>query len=101
MNDAGAAALFTKIFGEPPTFSKQTPEALTTRMAAVLDTLEKARDREVLLMRYNEEKPMPFRAMGSSFGVSGARVRQIEVRALRRMRHPSRSRDLYDWWGSK
>ena len=51
---------------------------------------------KVLNMRFGLDgsEPMTLEAIGNELKVSGNRVRQIEAKALRKLRHPSRSRQL-------
>ena len=71
----------------------------------ILSALEKAmdslteRERAVLEMRYglNGEKPQTLEKIGSKMNVTRERIRQIEAKALRKLRHPSRSRKLKDY----
>lgn len=51
------------------------------------------REVKILKLRYKEYNTLNF--VGSTIGITGARVRQIEMRALRRCRHISRLRILY------
>jgi len=64
----------------------------------VLDTLEE-REREVIRMRFGllDDKVYTLEEVGRHFGVTRERIRQIESKALRKLRHPSRSRYLEDW----
>ena len=64
----------------------------------VLDTLEE-REREVIRMRFGllDDKVYTLEEVGRRFGVTRERVRQIESKALRKLRHPSRARYLEDW----
>ena len=57
------------------------------------------REREVLEMRFglNDGKDHTLEEVGKSFGVTRERIRQIEAKALRKLRHPSRSRSLRDY----
>ena len=57
----------------------------------VLKTLP-AREQAVIQRRYWEEKT--YQEIGEELRISRSRVQQIEVKALRRLRHPSRSRQL-------
>ena len=41
--------------------------------------------------------PIPWKKSGKRFGLTRERIRQIEGRALRRLRHPRRSRKLRDY----
>ncbi|ANE42183.1 RNA polymerase sigma factor rpoD [Fervidobacterium ngatamarikiense] len=74
-------------------------EAIRTLMKEEIDKLlETLNDREkmVLKMRYGilDGKPKTLEEVGQYFGVTRERIRQIEVKALRKLRHPSRSRYL-------
>lgn len=57
------------------------------------------REREVLEMRFglNDGKDHTLEEVGKSFGVTRERIRQIEAKALRKLRHPSRSKTLRDY----
>jgi RNA polymerase sigma factor (sigma-70 family) len=67
---------------------------LTTRAREQLATLS-SRERQVLSMRFGlEGEEMTLEAIGAKLGVTRERVRQIETKALDRLRHPSRARLL-------
>lgn len=59
------------------------------------------REREVLEMRFglNDGKDHTLEEVGQQFGVTRERIRQIEAKALRKLRHPSRSKSLRDYLG--
>ncbi len=59
------------------------------------------REREVLELRFglNDGKEHTLEEVSRYFNVTRERVRQIEAKALRKMRHPARSRDLRDYLG--
>ena len=59
------------------------------------------REREVLEMRYglNDGQDHTLEEVGRYFGVTRERIRQIEAKALRKLRHPTRSRQLRDYLG--
>ena len=61
----------------------------------VLSTLE-VKERQVISMRFgiHDGSPRTLDEVGSYFGVTRERVRQIEARAIRKLRHPTRSRKL-------
>jgi RNA polymerase primary sigma factor len=65
------------------------------RVMEVLLTLT-PREQEVLRLRYglNGENPHTLEEVGRRFKVTRERIRQIEAKALRKMRHPSRLRKL-------
>ena len=64
----------------------------------VLDTLEE-RERDVIRLRFGllDGRVYTLEEVGKRFGVTRERIRQIEAKALRKLRHPSRSRYLEDW----
>ncbi len=57
------------------------------------------RERAVLEMRFglNDGKDHTLEEVGQKFGVTRERIRQIEAKALRKLRHPSRSKSLRDY----
>lgn len=62
----------------------------------VLSTLE-VKERQIISMRFGivDGAPRTLDEIGSYFGVTRERVRQIEARAIRKLRHPARSRKLH------
>ncbi len=69
------------------------------------DVLLELTDREekVLRMRFGliEGRPRTLEEVGKEFGVTRERIRQIEAKALRKLRHPSRSKKLKDFMEMK
>ncbi|ADI39282.1 RNA polymerase sigma factor rpoD [Waddlia chondrophila 2032/99] len=68
---------------------------LKDKMNEVLLTLTD-RERKVLIQRFglNDGKPKTLEEVGVEFNVTRERIRQIEAKALRKMRHPTRSKQL-------
>ena len=73
-------------------------ELLRRQVEEVLATLS-AREARVLQMRFGlkDGRTHTLEEVGRRFGVTRERVRQIEAKALRKLRHPSRSRRLRDY----
>ncbi len=73
-------------------------ELLREQIRQVLGYLSE-REREVLEMRFglNDGKDHTLEEVGREFGVTRERIRQIEAKALRKLRHPSRSKALRDY----
>lgn len=75
-----------------------TNEMLKDEISEVLLTLTE-REEKVVRLRFGLEdgKPRTLEEVGQMFGVTRERIRQIEAKALRKLRHPSRSRKLRDY----
>ncbi|MER3439740.1 MAG: RNA polymerase sigma factor RpoD, partial [Chloroflexota bacterium] len=73
-------------------------QMLREQMEDVLGTLS-PREREVLIMRFGLEdgRGRTLEEVGREFGVTRERIRQIEAKALRKLRHPSRAKKLKDF----
>ena len=71
---------------------------LKEQLLGVLDTLT-PREEKVLRLRYglDDGKARTLEEVGKEFNVTRERIRQIEAKALRKLRHPSRSRRLKDF----
>ena len=71
---------------------------LKEQLNEVLDTLTD-RERKVLMLRFGLEdgRARTLEEVGKEFNVTRERIRQIEAKALRKLRHPSRSRKLKDY----
>jgi RNA polymerase primary sigma factor len=71
---------------------------LREQMSEILEGLND-RERRVLIMRFGLEDGIPrtLEDVGREFNVTRERVRQIEAKALRKLRHPLRSRKLRDY----
>jgi len=73
-------------------------KVLQEQLSGVLSTLP-AREQEVLKMRFglDDGYSLTLEEVGLYFNVTRERIRQIEAKALRRLRHPKRSRRLKDY----
>ena len=72
---------------------------LKQKMGDVLQNLTD-RERKVLVLRFGLEDghQRTLEEVGQEFGVTRERIRQIEAKALRKLRHPSRGKALKDYW---
>ncbi|WP_285818191.1 RNA polymerase sigma factor RpoD [Lactobacillus taiwanensis] len=73
-------------------------ELLKEQLEEVLDTLTD-REENVLRLRFglDDRRTRTLEEVGKVFGVTRERIRQIEAKALRKLRHPSRSNQLKDF----
>ena len=71
---------------------------LKEQLEEVLGTLTE-REQKVLTLRFGLEdgRARTLEEVGKEFNVTRERIRQIEAKALRKLRHPSRSRKLKDY----
>ncbi len=71
---------------------------LKEQIKAVMQDLSE-REQQVLSMRFglNDAPPMTLEQVGQYFNVTRERIRQIEAKALRKLRHPGRSKKLIDY----
>lgn len=85
------------VLGPVDAASKQL---LKEQLREILESLSE-RERKVLEMRFglNDGQGRTLEEVGSEFGVTRERIRQIEAKALRKLRHPIRSRKLRDYLG--
>jgi len=72
---------------------------LKEKMDEVLQNLT-IREKKVLQLRFGLEdgRSRTLEEVGQEFGVTRERIRQIEAKALRKLRHPTRSKWLKDYW---
>ena len=77
-------------------------EMLKRELDSVLETLTD-REERVLRMRFGllDGRTRTLEEVGKEFGVTRERIRQIEAKALRKLRHPSRSKKLKDFMSGK
>lgn len=73
-------------------------ELLKEQLEDVLDTLT-SREEKVLRLRFglDDGRPRTLEEVGQYFNVTRERIRQIEAKALRKLRHPMRSKRLKDY----
>lgn len=75
-----------------------TRELLRGHLDEVLDSLS-PREKRVLQLRFGLEdgKQRTLEEVGKEFGVTRERIRQIEAKAIRKLRHPTRAKKLRDY----
>lgn len=92
------------------TVNEPEEEAETTDLKERIENVTSSltqRERRVLVLRFGLEggKEETLEQTGTEFDLSHERIRQIELKALRKLRHPSRSNQLRDYaderWGSR
>lgn len=73
-------------------------QLLKDEIALALETLNK-REEEVIMMRYglHDGQPRTLEEVGHAFSLTRERIRQIEVKALRKLKSPARSKRLKDF----
>jgi len=84
----------------PTLFDSASRELLKEQVEQVLGTLSD-REKRVLEERFGlkDGKPKTLEEVGKMFAVTRERIRQIEAKALRKLRHPSRGNKLKDYLG--
>ena len=72
---------------------------LSEALAEILGTLTQ-REAEVIRMRFGmyDGRPHTLEEVGQTFGVTRERIRQIENKAIRKLRHPSRAKKIKDFY---
>ena len=75
-----------------------TYQLLKEQVGDVLDSISQ-REKRVLELRFGLEdgRSRTLEEVGREFGVTRERIRQIEAKALRKLRHPTRSKKLRDF----
>lgn len=73
-------------------------QLLKEQLEEVLSTLH-PREQKVIRLRFglDDERSRTLESVGKEFGVTRERIRQIEAKTLRKLRHPSRSKKLKDY----
>lgn len=89
---------FIKDESNPSPVDAASKQLLKDHLDEVLDTLSD-REARVLKLRFGLEgnKQMTLEEVGKVFGVTRERIRQIEAKALRKLKHPSRRKKLQDY----
>jgi len=89
---------FIKDESAPAPADAATQQLLREQVAEILEELNE-RERQVLEMRFGllDGRNRTLEEVGNEFGVTRERIRQIEAKALRKLRHPQRSRKLRDY----
>lgn len=84
--------------GQPSPVDAASKQLLKNHLDEVLSTLSD-REARVLKLRFGLEgnKQMTLEEVGKVFGVTRERIRQIEAKALRKLKHPSRRKKLQDY----
>ena len=98
--DSSSLGDFIEDEDAPSPIDSAAREMLREQVRHALSSLSD-REREVLELRFglNDGKEHTLEEVSRYFNVTRERVRQIEAKALRKMRHPARSRDLRDYLG--
>jgi len=83
---------------QPTPVDAASRQLLKDHLEEVLDTLSE-REAKVLELRFGLDggQPRTLEEVGKVFGVTRERIRQIEAKALRKLKHPSRRRKLQDY----
>lgn len=89
---------FIADINKPTLYDLVSRELLKDTLNKVLETLS-PREKKVLIMRFGLEdgKPKTLEEVGREFKVTRERIRQIEAKAIRKLKHPSRARKLKDF----
>lgn len=89
---------FISDVNQPSLYDKVSRELLKDVLNKVLDTLS-PREKKVLIMRFglDDGKPKTLEEVGREFKVTRERIRQIEAKAIRKLKHPTRARKLKDF----
>ncbi len=83
---------------QPAPYDIASKQLLKENVDEVLESLSE-REAKVLKMRFGLDgfRPMTLEEVGREFEVTRERIRQIEAKALRKLKHPSRRKKLHDY----
>lgn len=89
---------FIEDLTQPSPYEETSKELLRESIEEVLESLDE-REAKVLSLRFGlmGETPKTLEEVGKIFNVTRERIRQIEAKALRKLRHPSRRKKLQDY----
>ncbi len=89
---------FIKDENTPSPMERAASEILKEELESAMDSLTE-RERKVIRLRFglDDGKTRTLEEVGKEFDVTRERIRQIEAKALRKLRHPSRSKKLRDF----
>ena len=89
---------FIQDTSQPTPYDATSRALLKDQVDEVLSSLSD-REKKVLILRFGLEdgRPRTLEEVGKEFMVTRERIRQIEAKALRKLRHPSRSKKLRDY----
>lgn len=100
LGDANSVTTWGDTIEDPstPVADLATHEALKKNIQEVMECLT-GKERRVLELRHGliDSRSRTLEEVGREFGVTRERIRQIEAKALRKLRHPSRARKLRDY----
>ena len=98
-DEGGTMGDFIEDLSSPAPAEAASQELLKTEIGNVLSTLDK-REAQVLRLRFGlvDGRSRTLEEVGSDFGVTRERIRQIEAKALKKLKHPGRCDALYDFW---
>jgi RNA polymerase primary sigma factor len=97
-DDDSELGMFIEDKVTPSPLQSTYSKLLVEKIEEVLDTLP-PRESRILRLRYGLENGRQYtlEEVGEKFGLTRERIRQIETKALRRLRHPRRARQLRDY----